>query len=190
MMKLFGLLFLMSCAHSTHYIKKSEMLPYQESAQVTKLLRKSKPLKLISVKDQRDKKEIGKAYTGVHYSETVLALDTDFKTTMQNYLVDSLETRNIVISNDADLEFEIEIGEVWVEEVIEKFQGEKAKCRVSMNFHVTGPGEKWSGSFWTEFLSGGDLSDGTARLAPTLASCLNDIVEKLINDKKFKDIIK
>ena len=89
------------------------------------------------------------------------------------------------------MSFVIDINQdEFVEEVIEKYKPERAKCKVDLNFHITSPSAKWSGNFWTEFTSAGDLSDGTERLSPTLASCMNAVVEKLVSDQKFIDILK
>lgn len=181
---------LLSCASSTYTIKKNELVPYKESSHVSKVLGKTKTIRIIELVDKREVLQLGEAFTGVEYQKTPVSLDEDFNLFLKKYFKESLEIRDIVETDMADLELQIVVHEVWVKEVIERFQAERAMCRVSMSFHLKGPREKWSGNFWTEFTSAGDLSDGSERLAPTLASCLNDIVEKLVRDEKFKNLLK
>ncbi len=184
-MKVLLFLLIVSCSTPQYTLKQNELLPYKESSQVTKVKKANKALNFVGVFDRRDRQHIGKAYTGVQYQETPINLDKSLKPFLKSYLTDAFEMRNIRFNAASDLELKVEVEKFWVEEVIEKFQPEKAKCIVQMNFHINGKKQKWSGQFWTEFTSAGDLRDGTERLPPTLASCMNDIVEKVVNDKKF-----
>lgn len=190
MFKLVGVLFLVSCSVSTYIMKENEMLPYKESAQVTKIVQNINSFELRSVKDKRDRASIGKAFTGVKYDITPINLNRPVNMHVRQFLENAFEMRNLNTKPGSELKMDVEINHIWVEEVIEKFKPERAKCKVDMSFHITGGNKKWSGNFWTEFTSGGDMSDGTERLAPTLASCMNSLVEKLVSDKKFIDILK
>ena len=84
---------------------------------------------------------------------------------------------------------QVEIKKFRVYEVIEKMQPERAKCQLELGFKIENGNRNWSGSYLTEFLSGGDMTDATERLAPTMASCLNDLIEKMVNDEKFSNIL-
>ena len=190
-MKALAFLILVSCATSTHYMKQSELRPYKKSSKVTKtILGETQGMKLVSIEDKRKTSSYGKAFTGLRYDENDVLMNVGFDKFMRDFIVNSFEMRNLVIDDQAKLVLRVEVHQLWVEEVIEKFKAERAKCRVDLVFHIDAPKAKWSGQYITEFISAGDMTDGTARLAPTLASCMNDAIEKLVLDKKFLQILK
>ena len=184
------ILLVTSCATESLMLKKKELLPYKESSQLTKLQGLNKSINLTEVTDLRKTNLYGSAYTGVQYRKTPLTFDETLNAVVSDYMTSALEMRNIQVNVESEVNLVIEVEQMWVEEVIEKFQPEKVKCNVKMNFHVNLPNTKWSGSYWAEYLSAGNLGDGTEKLAPTLASCMNEIVEKLINDKKFINLLR
>jgi uncharacterized lipoprotein YajG len=187
---LLPLLLITGCASRSIILKQNSLLPYKEMSQVTKVPFNTKTVTLTKIHDSREVKTFGKGFTGVQYEETPVVVDTSFNQFFDDYLVNALELRNIVVASDGGaLELEVDVRELWVEEIIDKFKAEKARCRANLTFHVKKQEEKWSGNFWTEFTSAGDLSSGSERLAPTLASCMNEIVEKLVVHKEFKNII-
>jgi len=178
-----------SCATKQLVLTTSELLPYKESAQVTKINFQTKSVNILKIVDKREETTYGFAYTGVQYQKTPLIFNENLNILLMDYFSTALDVRNISVALDGR-PLEIEVEKLWVEEVIENFQPEKAKCVVRLNFHMNLPEEKWSGKYWAEYISEGDLVDGTERLAPTLASCLNEIVEKLVNDQKFINLLK
>lgn len=179
-----------SCATSTFVIKQNELLPYKESSQVTNVVENLSPISISQILDKRDRIALGFAFTGVKYQKTPVTLEVPVKDYIRSYIQNALEMRNIMVVNESQILLNIELNHIWVEEVIEKFRPERARCKVDMSFHLTGPNKKWSGNFWTEFTSGGDLSDGTEKVAPTLASCLNALMEKLVTDDKLLTILR
>ena len=182
---------LVSCSVAQVNLNSNEILPYKESSQVTRVQEKLKPIRINSVKDNREEKIFGHAFTGVQYTKTPILFEKSADDIVKDLIADSLEARNIIVHDEAQTAtLDIEINQMWVEEVIEEFQPEKAKCNLDLSFHITTDNKKWSGEFQTEFISGGDLSDGTERLAPTLASCFNELVEKLVSDEKFLSVLK
>lgn len=189
-MKLLLLLTLVSCATQKMVLEERNLLPYKESSQQTKLTGNELPLNIVSVVDKRTRPEVGMAHTGVQYAKTPIYFDKSIQSIVKNYFINALEMRNVHVNDSAIIPLTIEINHFWVEEVIEKFNPEKAKCHIDMSFHLMTNTKKWSGNYWAKFTSGGDLSDGTERIAPTLGSCLNEIVEQLIKDKKFIAMIK
>lgn len=190
-MKYFILLSLVACSMAKVEINSNDLLPYKESSQVTKLSQQLKPVRIDMVEDKREDKSFGFAYTGVQYVKSPVEMGVPLDMLMKDLTTDAFEKRNLVIDNRPEsLGMEIEVNKFWVEEVIEEFQPEKARCKVDLAFHINGEKSKWSGQYWTEFTSAGDLSDGTTRLAPTLASCFNEVMEKLVNDNKFQEILR
>ncbi len=186
----FFLLFLGSCATSKIPISNEELLPYKEANQLTKLGQLTKAIHLKNVELKNPSESLGIGHTGVTYDRTPIVFASQPSEALRSFLTRALEMRNVLLDNEAETVMEVYFEEVKVNEVIEKFQGEKAKCSVKANFFIEDKNKKWSGKFFAEFLSASDLREGTERLAPTLASCLNEVVEKLINDNKFKDIVK
>jgi uncharacterized lipoprotein YajG len=188
-MKFLALLLLVSCSTSNYILEEQDILPYKETNSLTRSNQTLKPFKINIIKDMRKDITYGNAYTGVKYQKTPIVLSSTVQAFTKDFFNSAFEMRNIHTSEESSINLNIDIKEIWVEEIIEKFQPEKAKCRVEMVFHIENENKEWNGSYWTEYLSAGDLSDGTERLAPTLASCLNQLVEKLVNDDKFIKMI-
>ena len=183
-------LFLSSCAVPSIMFKQDQMKAYKEASKIS-FISVSRDVNLVAVRDLRENKaDIGHGLTGSTYSKTPIYLAHGVNAFMESYFKKAFEQRNIVVSKDSLNKLEIEIHELWVKEVIEKFKPEKAQCKANMSFKVTNTKGSWTGKKWVQFLSGGDMTDGTERLAPTLASCLNDLVEKIVNDIEFKKMIK
>ncbi len=110
---------------------------------------------------------------------------------LRDYLELALETRGfLIVQNDAKAILDITVKELWVEEVIEKYQPEKAKCNISLELKGSKGEETYTGKFWTEIVSPGDMGDATDKLDPTLASCLNIVSEKIAKDQDLLKFLK
>jgi hypothetical protein len=191
-MKLLNLLLffiLTGCAADSYVLKKNHLLPYKESSQITKLSQEAPLVELISVDDIRPNQSVGFAFTGVEYKQTPIYLESSISNLVSEYLSSALEVRNIELVKSSKIKMKVEIKKFRVFEVIEKMQPERAKCELELSFKISNGSKNWSGSYLTEFLSGGDMTDATERLAPTMASCLNDLIEKMVNDEKFSNIL-
>jgi len=189
-MKYLILLVLAGCAAESYVIKESELLPYKESSQITKLNQQSKTVTIASIEDQRSDKSFGFAYTGVEYKKTPVYLQAGLENVLKSQLSSSLQMRNIEVVPSGEVNLVVTIKELKVNEVIEKMKPERAACKLGLDFSISDKQSNWNGSYVTSFTSAGDMSDGTERLAPTLASCLNELVEKLMSDEKFTEILK
>lgn len=184
------LLILSSCAMSNIVLKKTELKPYKASSKIS-FISVSRDINLVEIVDKRiNKSDIGYGLTGSTYSKTPVYLANGAVPFMTNYFTEAFEKRNIIINPNSKNRLSIEILKLEVSEVIEKFQPEKAKCYVKFNFNIKKASGQWSSEKWVKFLSGGDMSDGTERLGPTFASCMNDLIEKLVNDVEFKKALK
>ena len=84
----------------------------------------------------------------------------------------------------------ISIINFQVYELIEQFKPERAKCELQLEFAMVQNAKSWNGSYATEYVSAGDITDGTERLAPAMASCLNNLIEKMVNDAEFRAFLK
>ncbi len=187
---LLGVFFnLLSCASGQLVLDNSQLRPYKDMSQVTTMSNTKVLINLVAVNDKRVNESIGTGYSGVQYTPTPVFLQEKVSLYLQSYFKDAFAIRNIQVSSESSKELEIDIDELLVEERIEKHNPEKAFCRGKITYHLSVGTEKWSGTFWTEYLSAGDLSDGTERLAPTFASCMNELVEKLVTNEEFKNLI-
>jgi len=179
-----------SCAQPKLYLNEKEAVPLKEYSKKTKI-RSSKSINIKLITDARkDKKYIGMAKTGVSYSPTPLELTKPFEIYLKSYLSNAFMERGAMVDALGEIELEFVVNEFWVDEIIEKYQPEKAKCRTNITVYTSVGSTNWSGNFWTEIISPGDLADATERLTPTLASCMNEIVEKLVKDETFRAIIR
>ena len=94
-----------------------------------------------------------------------------------------------MVMSDEKALMSITVKEFWTKELLERFQPERATCKISIDVKVQKNGDEYNGSFWTEVKSPGDMGDATEKLAPTIASCMNIIVEKIVNDQKLLKFI-
>ena len=183
------LFLLLSCATGSYLLKDNDLHSELEKLKVTRINSAAQSIVIMSIADKRDVINLGNAYTGVQYNKTPVVLTTNLKDFMSRFLVSSFSKRNLIINESSKLKMTVEVNQLWVEEVIDKFKPERAKCRVDISFHILGDNKKWSGNFWAEYLSEGDMRDGTERITPTLANCLNEVIEKLVADKKLLTIL-
>lgn len=189
-MKYLLFLIFIGCAADSYYLKETELLPYKESSQITKLNQTSEALRINTIIDQRTSKDLGFAYTGVEYKKTPLYFQGGVERVLINQISSALQMRNVEVSDDSGNELNIILKELQVNELIEKMKPERAICKLALDFSLKVNQKEWTGSYWAKFTSAGDLSDGTERLAPTLASCINEVIEKLVSDDKFVQLIK
>ena len=189
-MKVLVLFWLVSCAAGSIVVKETDLKPYKDSAQVTKSDSGRTSIEIESVRDLRASKDTGFGYTGVKYHKTPITLENPVETFVQDYITDQLELRNIEVLAGAATKLEISIVTFQVYELIEKFKPERAKCELQLEFKMRNNTKYWDGNYSENYLSAGDLTDGTKRLAPTLASCMNSLMEKLIHDDTFMDFLR
>lgn len=185
MLFLFFTFLISACATEKVIIMQDDLLPYKDSSQLTKIEGAIKNLKINEVNDRREKTDLGFAYVGVQYTKTPIQLEQTEVEFVRDYMQSSFEARGIDIDESSPNLLDINIYQLYVYEVIEKMQAERAKCHADLELTLFTDSKKWVGRFNTEYLSAGDLSDGTERISPTLASCLNDLVEKIIQDDRF-----
>lgn len=185
-------LILFGCAQQKVTIKNEDFEPFVGMETMTKLKETTAPVKIVTVKDTRPaERGVGEARTGAQFQRTPVFLEEAPSIFVRKTLERELEARGMLIVNsDQEAELTILIKTLWVEEVLEKYQPEKAKCKI--DFEITGKraNKSYSGRFWSEIVSPGDMGDATEKLSPTLASCMNSVVEKIAKDKKLAKFLK
>jgi uncharacterized lipoprotein YajG len=185
-MKYLVFIFLISCAQGKITLKENELHPFKEFSQKTLVNKKMKSIQIDSVVDQRENKDyIGEALTGVNYKKTPVSLKQTTTDFVNNYFVEAFERRGLQTSKIDGVKLSIHINELWVQEIIQKYQPEKVGCKANFSLFTQLGSSSWKGSYWVDIVSPGDMGDATEKIAPTLSSCLNEIVEKIVNDKQF-----
>lgn len=182
-----------SCAQNKLKVTSSEVVPYDEFSLETRLDTKTKSIKIAQVQDARGEQtnHIGVGLTGVRYERTPLKVDTTVALFFKNYLTNALKKRSVNVDNEnGEIEFNVVISKLWVRELIEKHKPELAICEAEVHLNAEYMSSQFTAKYWNEITSPGDMGGGTAKLKPTLASCMNFIVEKIVKDQKFIDYIK
>lgn len=184
-------LLLSSCAQQ-RIVLSEKMKPFEGLDQTSAIPHATLPIKIMTVSDSRANAfALGEARTGARFKKTPVVSENGPENFVRSYLEKGLREREVlIVEQDQKVELNVSIHELWVEEVLEKFEPEKAKCRVSLEIHGVKNKEDYTGKFWTEVMSPGDLGDATEKLQPTLASCMNAVVEKIVKDKKFASFVK
>ena len=188
---IFILLFLMvSCAQQKVVLQDVNLIPFEDFSKVTTLDQATLPVKLFELIDQRETMGVGEARTGAQFKETPVEFRYGFSEYFKDYIKNSLKRRNVLmVMSDEKALMSITVKEFWTKELLERFQPERATCKISIDVKVQKNGDEYNGSFWTEVKSPGDMGDATEKLAPTIASCMNIIVEKIVNDQKLLKFI-
>jgi uncharacterized lipoprotein YajG len=180
---------LSSCAHTNLTLDQNEFKPFKEYQSKTEFPSGSEVLDMKVIDSRESKQFLGMGKTGASYSDTPLTMPQGASVFISNYFTENLKARGLSLAGSSNVELEIIINKLWVDELIEKYKGERAKCNVEFQVYGKKELETFKGSYWTTITSGGDLTDGTDLLAPTLASCLNEAIEKIVNDQKLVEFI-
>lgn len=181
-------LFLVSCSAKYHVVKKAEVLDYSKlNVSKTKLAQISSPISIVNITKKSE--TIGFAYTGVQYQKTPIVLDINQEAFFRDFITFSFEERGILVRTISENRLSIEIEKLNLFEVIEKLNPERAKCELKLNFKLEKPNKTWTSSIESEYLSKGDMRDGTNWLVPAFANCLNEAIEKVLDDPEFINII-
>ena len=181
---------MVSCAQQKVVLQDVNLIPFEDFSKVTTLDQATLPVKLFELIDQREKMGVGEARTGAQFKETPVEFRYGFSEYFKDYIKNSLKRRNVLmVMSDEKALMSITVKEFWTKELLERFQPERATCKISIDVKVQKNGDEYNGSFWTEVKSPGDMGDATEKLAPTIASCMNIIVEKIVNDQKLLKFI-
>lgn len=183
-------IFLMiSCAKDQVTISPSNAHAYKEFSKVTSI---GRPVSahLVRVLDQREKSdEIGEARTGGSYAKTPVRLHEDLPTFLKKHLEKELSARGFSFESESQYKISVMIKDFWLKEILEKYQPEKAHCRVELDIELVAGANRFHTNVWSEVTSPGDLGDATDKLGDTMASCLNSVIEQFAQDKKLRRFI-
>lgn len=171
-------------------LEKEKLIPFPEFEKITFAPRETTDFEISEVIDARiDKDYVGEALIGVYFEKTPVALYKDTSSFFKDYFYSSLNARNFHLVSSSETKAQIIINKLAVYEVIEKFKPERAKCEIDITLNMKNSQSESSIKLWTTIISKGNLGDGTKKIAPTLASCLNEVVERLVVNKTFYKFI-
>lgn len=187
----FIMLLALSCAKvDILTLKKENLIPFPEFSKITHASKETANFEIYEVIDARiDKPYIGEALVGVYFKKTPITLYKDTNSFIKDYFYSSLNSRNFNLIPSSEIKAQIIINKFTVYEVIEKFKPERAKCEIDLTFNLKKKDNQASIKLWTTIISKGNLGDGTKKLAPTLASCLNEVIERLVVNKTLYKFI-
>lgn len=179
-----------SCALQMWKVETNKLVPYPDFTRFTVWQGSSRPVVISDFIDNREVKDkIGIVKTGVKYRETPVYMDNDITLYLKDYWPVELKKRGIqIVDTLAQYELTITLEKLWVSEKADK-SVEQAECEVNYSFSLAPTDKKlpaWEGKVSSKFTSPGDSNDATRKIAPTLATCFATVVEKLVNDPKFK----
>lgn len=186
-----SLLFLISCAQMSVKVSDSDMRPFEEFSKLKKVDGDTKSVN-IEVIDARGSEPnvIGYGYTGVKYDKTPVKIESDLATYLSDRLPTEFTKRGVLVGEEGDVALQINVSKFDVHEYIEKHLPERAICEVEFNLSSNYLAKNFKARYWAEVISPGDLGDGTEKIAPTIASCINVVMNKIVTDKKFINLIK
>lgn len=185
------MLFTLSCAKvDVLTLEKENLVPFEEFSQISYAKKETLNFDITEVIDARvNKSNIGEALIGVYFEKTPVHLYKDTSSFMKDYFYSSLNSRNFHVVSGAEITAQIIINKLNVREVIEKFKPERAKCEIDLTLNFKNQKRESSIKLWTTIVSKGNLGDGTKKLAPTLASCLNEVIERLVSNQTFNSFL-
>lgn len=186
----FMILLVTSCAQRSLLLDKSTFSPYKEFSKKS-MFTPGIEIKSLSVIDGREEKQLlGMAKTGARYTETPFVANVSPQKFLDKYFNNEFQSRGIFITDVAESQVEIVINELWVDELQEKFKGERARCQIDLTVYANHGSDSFKKSYWSKIKSAANLDDGSDHLSPTLASCLNMAVEKIVKDGKLSGFLK
>lgn len=189
---LFFSFLIMGCAQMSVNLKDSDIKPFKEFSSVKKLNNTLGPFQLnvVDARSSEQARQIGFAYTGVKYKKTPVLIKKNVNDYIKEELTTEFARRNVLVEDQAERNVELIITKLSVNEYIEKHMPERAICEVEFQVKSTYLTKNFNARYWTEITSPGDLGDGTEKIAPTFASCVNVMANKIVEDPKFQSFLK
>jgi len=184
---------LLGCA-STQQITLSsdELKPLKQYAKITSVTTDGFSVDIAQVTDLREnQKNIGLAYTGFTDNKTPVDFHVPLGSLVKEHLKKAFKQRGIGVSTTGEYILSAQIEKFWLEEITKGLGPREYECEVKMNFNINTKGQvksQWSGSFWSKITSGTQNQEGLDKKSATIASCLNQVVEKLIRDKPLQSL--
>lgn len=181
-----------ACAKMKINVQEADVVEFDDFKKVQKVAEQTQPISL-NVIDARGEvpNVIGYGYTGVKYEKTPFELDMDLAAYLSKKLPLEFNKRAVDASSEnAQIIVDLIVTKLSVYEFIEKHLPERAVCKIEFEIKSTYLSKEFNARYWSEVTSPGDLGDGTEKLAPTFASCINVIMNKITSDQKFISLIK
>lgn len=187
------LMLLASCAtYERLELVSDKLKPLADFASVTTVSGNKLLFKVGEFIDSRKIKDrVGMAKTGLSNTATPIVMQEGSVAYVQARLDSGLKKRGFSLPKDQSNVLKGEIQELWVSEHAASNGTEFSQCNIALalNLYVDGSSvAKWSGTTSVEARSKGTILDVTDTNGAMLESCMNEAIEKLIRDEKFKNL--
>lgn len=176
-------------------LEKDSLIPMQQYSKTSTVVTDGLTLELGNFQDLRsneiNKKHIGKTYTGFGDEPTPVEFENTLEEVLKEQVKDGLKKRGISISSIGEFTLNAGIEKYWLEEITKGLGPREYECTVKIKFDLQSnenSGTKWFGSFSSKVSSGTQSQEGLDKKSSTLASCMNQILEALIQEEKFQEI--
>ena len=104
-------------------------------------------------------------------------------------LEQGLTARGVQVDENSLNNLNVEVLELWVEEKKDGKIGEISECKLKFGFDLQladNQKAKWNGIVAVSAASNGSILDATALNPRMISSCMNEALEKFVQDKDFQ----
>ncbi len=188
------ILLVQACATKNLNIVDENLTPLEEFSNVTEVSQSPLSFKINRVTDKRAIKDrVGMGRTGLSNRVTPIVISTGVEYYVQLSLGLGLKQRGVYVDEQSLNNLNVDILELWVEEKKDGKIGEISECRLKFAFDLSlanSPGSKWQGEIAVQAASNGSILDATALNPRMISSCMNEALEKFVQDKDFQKMFR
>jgi hypothetical protein len=154
------------------------------------------PINLVRVINNTGEETLGEARTGAQYRKTPVLASESPEKLAELLLTKAFQDQRIIFDESSPYHMKVTINKLWLSEVLER--NEAAKCELELYFEMSHESKttsslatkNWNNTTKVTYQSQGDLQDATEKLAPTLTTCINIAVEKVVGSDDFIPFLK
>lgn len=179
-----------SCASKNLNLVDENLSPLEEFSKVTMVESSPLSFKINNVTDKRAVKDrVGMGRTGLSNRVTPIIVSTGVEFYVKTSLEQGLSAREVQVDENSLNNLNVDILELWVEEKKDGNIGEVSECKLKFAFDLQLADNlkaKWNGIIAVSAASNGSILDATALNPRMISSCMNEALEKFVQDKDFQ----
>ncbi len=183
-----------SCATKNLNIVDENLTPLEEFSSVTEVSMSPLSFKINNVQDKRTVKDrVGMGRTGLSNRVTPIVISAGVEYYVKIALSLGLKQRGVFVDDKSLNNLNVDILDLWVEEKKDGKIGEISECKVKLAFDLAlanSPSSKWQGQIAVQAASNGSILDATALNPRMISSCMNEALEKFVQDKEFQKVFR
>lgn len=185
-----ALLLVSSCASKNVNLVDENLSPLEEFSTMTMVELSPLSFKINNVTDKREIKDrVGMGRTGLSNRVTPIIVSTGVEFYVKTSLEQGLTARGVQVDENSLNNLNVEVLELWVEEKKDGKIGEISECKLKFGFDLQladNQKAKWNGIVAVSAASNGSILDATALNPRMISSCMNEALEKFVQDKDFQ----